>query len=162
MRRPSTAGAGDGTTQKGARRSWAEPLWRPAQSGNRGAVQPDQRIAMTQGVIKEGEFMVACERREPQRQPRHLDCERVAVHAAQTMHGHQATRVLQRVLVGGQFGVAPVRAQAATRCAAKAASRLDKESAAAHGGIDNTKREDRLGRQLRAETSQFGRSVSEQ
>lgn len=111
------------------------PLRRPAQREDGIPVQPDERVPVPQRVVEEGELVVARECGEPERQPCHLDGEKVAVHAAEAVHGDQAARVLSRVLVRRQLrrraGARPSVAQLLRELPA----RLDEEGAAAHGRV---------------------------
>ncbi len=61
--------------------------------------QADQRIAVLQGVVEEGEGMVLRQRRQPQRQLAEVHRHRVLVHAVQAALGDQAASVQQFVLV---------------------------------------------------------------
>ena len=53
-------------------------------------VDAEQRVAAAQGVVEEGEGPVLCERHQPERELRHLDGQRVLVHAVEAALGHEA------------------------------------------------------------------------
>ena len=98
--------------------------------------QPHQAVAAFQRVIEEGEFMVARQCRQPQRQPRQIDRARVLIHAIEAALRHQTAGMQLLVLIrrNGWTRLRPT-SPGSDQTLAQGAANLDQKGARAHGWV---------------------------
>ncbi len=104
----------------------------------------DETVADAKAMIEKAEGLAACERREPERQARELHRHGIGIDAKETALGDQPSnvRVLRFVEVGVRAStLVDERAGVRRR---EVPARRDEKRAAAHGGIDDAEREDRV------------------
>ena len=109
------------------------------------AIEADQAVAAFEGVVEEGELVVAGERGEPEREPGEVHRHRVSVDAVKAALGHQPAGQQLLVLVGRDRR-APVwvARPGAGEPLGELAAGLDQEGARAHGRIAHLELEDLL------------------
>jgi hypothetical protein len=102
-------------------------------------------------MIEEGEFMVARQGRQPQRQPRQIDRARVLVDAVKAALRHETAGMQFLVLIRRDFwpGGRPARPGGDQPLANRAAS-LDQEGARPHGRVAHFQIQHLIRRRVRA------------
>ena len=114
------------------------------------ARQTHEAVAAFQSVIEEGEFMIARERREPQRQLGKIDGARILVDTIEAALRDEAAGVQSSSSSAGMIGrVSGQRTQASTSRIADRAAGFDQEGARAHRRIADFEIEHLLGRRVR-------------
>ena len=104
--------------------------------------QADERVAVAEGVVEEGQGVVLGQGREPQGELRQVDGDLVAVDAVEAVAGDEPAGVDPLVLVGrdGRHGVVGV--PGIDQDIAELAAGFDEEGAGAHGRVADLEVED--------------------
>ena len=104
--------------------------------------EADQRVAVAQRVIQEGERMILRQGDEPQRQLGEIHGDGVAVHTVEAPLSDLAAGVDNLVLVGGNLRHRVVRAPRLDQCVGELPARFDQEGAGAHRRVADLEVED--------------------
>ena len=110
------------------------------------AREADERVAVAERVVDEGERVLARESDEPEREAREVHGERIPVNAVQAALRDEPSCVEERILVRRQCGHGRGPFPGPDQVLGELTARLDEEGTGAHRGIADLERQDVVGR----------------